>query len=75
MRWLGVTHYRDEEQHFALFEAGPPLPETFTHTVTGGDADRGFAYRYHWRDVTPALRGVLVQGCGRFLDALLAACE
>jgi putative (di)nucleoside polyphosphate hydrolase len=69
---LGVTYYRNEEQHFLLFEANQELPTTFFHTVTGAGVDRGFRYDYRWLDVTPALHELLVQGCNAFVADLLA---
>jgi class 3 adenylate cyclase/8-oxo-dGTP pyrophosphatase MutT (NUDIX family) len=71
VRELGVTHYLGEEQHFLLLKTTQKLPVTFTHIVTGEGVDRGFQYDYQWLGVTPALSGLLVQGCDRFVSELV----
>lgn len=73
VRQLGATVWRDERQHFFLVEPPPGLPRSFEHPVTGDGIDAGFRYRFHWRSLDRGLHGRLVQGCGRFVDELLAA--
>ena len=68
---LGVTWYLDEEQHFFLLAAPAGFPDRFAHTVTSTDMDDGFVYQFRWLELGPALREQLVQGCDRFVDALL----
>jgi 8-oxo-dGTP pyrophosphatase MutT (NUDIX family) len=74
VRELGVTQWLDEEQHFFLLEAPPRLADGFEHVVTGQGIDAGFQYRYRWLEVERALSDQLVQGCDRFVEALLEAC-
>ena len=75
IRELGVTPWQDEEQHFFLFKASEPLPDRFTHVVTGHDGDRGMCYQYQWLAITPALGQSLVQGSNAFVGEMMAALE
>jgi 8-oxo-dGTP diphosphatase len=68
---LGSTDYYDEEQHFLLLQAFNDLPQAFTHAVTGEGIDAGFHYDFQWFSLNPALHELLVQGCDRFVGALL----
>jgi ADP-ribose pyrophosphatase YjhB (NUDIX family) len=68
---LGVTRYLDEEQHFMLLRVTQNVPSSFTHLVTGDGVDEGFRYDFQWFGVTPALNDLLVQGCNRFVRALV----
>jgi len=72
VRQLGTTWYEDEEQCFLLAEAPDGLPEAFEHTVTGEGADAGFRYIFHWEAIDRDLTRKLVQGCGTFVDPLIA---
>ncbi len=74
VRELGVTCWQGEEQRFWLLRTTVPLPESFSHMVTGEGIDRGFEYRFCWLDVTSNLRDLLVQGGNRFVDELIAVC-
>lgn len=75
IRELGVTTYESEEQRFFLIGAPAGLPETFEHTVTGTGVDEGFVYAFSWARVDPSLRNRLVQGCGAFINELIAAVD
>lgn len=72
---LGVTWYLDEEQRSFVIAAPEGLPDRFSHTVTGDGVDDGFVYEYRWLKVGPVLRQQLVQGCDRFVGALLRRFE
>jgi 8-oxo-dGTP pyrophosphatase MutT (NUDIX family) len=73
IRKLGAADWGDERQHFFLVEPPPGLPRSFEHTVTGNGVDAGLHCRFRWRPLDRGLHGRLVQGCGRFVDGLLAA--
>lgn len=73
VREVGATDWNGERQHFFLVEAPEVLPAAFEHAVTGDGIDRGFRYRFCWLPIDRRLSRRLVQGCGRFADALLGA--
>jgi len=73
-REIGVVRWRNEVQHFFLFYAPDGLPDTFEHTVNAPEAgDHGTAFRVSWLPVAMESEAMLVQGSGRFLDALVEA--
>ena len=73
-RELGIVRWRNEIQHFFLIYAPNGLPDTFEHTVNAPDAgDHGQVFKFSWIPVAPGLETVLVQGSGRFADALIEA--
>lgn len=43
-------------RHVYLFEPLSPLPERWTHVVSGKGEDSGMAFDYYWLPVTPALK-------------------
>jgi len=70
---LGVTVWRDEEQHFFLVESHITKITEFDHQVTGDGPDDGFIYRHRWLKVETGLKEKLVQGSNYFFDRLLLA--
>lgn len=58
-----------QERHFFHLTARRELPDEWVHVVSGGEEDKGMAFRYFWMDLrqaAPLLAGQ--QGC--LLDAL-----
>lgn len=73
-RELGVARWRNEIQHFFLLYAPDGLPDTFEHTVNAPEAgDHGQVFRFSWLPISMEIGRLLVQGSGRFLDALVEA--
>jgi len=73
VRPLGTADWNDERQHFFLVEAPAGVPDAFTHVITGDGVDAGLRYQYHWVPIEAQLGDRLVQGCGRFVEALRTA--
>ena len=57
-------------RHVYLFEPLSPLPERWTHVVSGKGEDSGMAFDYYWLPVTPALK--LAGAQERFLHLAVA---
>ena len=73
-RELGIVRWRGEIQHFFLFYAPDGLPDAYEHTVNAPEAgDHGQVFRFSWLPISMEIEGRLVQGSGRFLDALVEA--
>ena len=43
-----------EARFFYQLEVRPPTPETWSHTVSDGELDRGMVFRYRWLSVLEA---------------------
>jgi 8-oxo-dGTP pyrophosphatase MutT (NUDIX family) len=60
----------DQTRHVYLFEVCGPLPDRWSHRVTGRGEDAGFVFDYYWLPATPALD--LAGGQHRFLHLAIA---
>jgi 8-oxo-dGTP pyrophosphatase MutT (NUDIX family) len=69
---LGMTIWKNEEQHFFLARIKNVKREEFEHQVTGVDFDQGFRYKFKWIRIESGIDKALVQGCDRFVDELIS---
>ena len=69
---LGSTLWNGELQGFCLMEAPAGVPDCFEHVVGGEGIDRGIRYSFSWLPIDSSLGKRLVQGCGAFVDELIA---
>jgi len=57
------------ERFFYQFEVSPSVPDTWNHTVSDGELDKGMVFAYHWLTVAEAQR--LLGHMGDYLHLLI----